>query len=262
MIKLLISDLDHTLLKHENGSCYIKETDCQALALLKQNNIRFMVASGRNYGFVKDYLNQYGLNGDIIGANGATAFIDQQLVISHLVDNQGLKMIFDYVVANYPKIYMKVSTPDNLEYRYDTLESVYPDDNNSNISLADFLQRSLIMVNRFVVACDSDILFSQIQADLKLRFGMYFEFNQSAKNLMDITPKGVDKGTTVLEVIKLLGYRPHEVAAIGDSYNDISMLQAVGLSFAMRSGEKITQMVADHVVNDVAEAITMIIENA
>ena len=230
MIKLLISDLDNTLLKHENGISYIKESDCQALALLKQAQIRFIVASGRHYGFVQDYLTQYDLVGDIIGANGATAFIDQQLVISHLVDNRGLRLIFDYLVANYPKIYMKVSTPDNLEYRYDTLGKTYPDDDKINITLAEFLQRSAIQVNRFVVACDNDILFAQIQEDLQARFSLYFEFNQSAKNLMDVTPKGVDKGSTVNEVIKLLGYRPNEVAAIGDSYNDISMLQAVGLS--------------------------------
>jgi len=261
MIKLLISDLDNTLLKHENGFSYIEEVDLQALALLKQAKMRFIVASGRHAGFVQAYLDQYDLVGDIIGANGATAFIDHQLVISHLVDNHGLRSIFDYLAATYPRIYMKVSTPDNQEYRYDTLGKHFADDDKIKVSLTDFLQRSAIQVNRFVVACDNDHLFSQLQDDLKTRFSAYFEFNQSAKNLMDVTPKGIDKGSTVCEVIKLLGYQADEVAAIGDSYNDISMLQAVGLSFAMVNGEDSIKKVADHIVKNVAEAITMIIKN-
>ncbi|MPM55004.1 5-amino-6-(5-phospho-D-ribitylamino)uracil phosphatase YcsE [bioreactor metagenome] len=116
-------------------------------------------------------------------------------------------------------------------------------------------------MNRFVVSCESTGLFRIVQDDLRQRFGTYFEFNQSAKDLMDVTPAGIDKGTAVKEVLKLLGYDRLEAAAIGDSYNDIAMLEAVGTSFAMASGEEITKRTADHVVHDLAEAVAMIIKN-
>ena len=46
--------------------------------------------------------------------------------------------------------------------------------------------------------------------------------------LVEATARGVDKGSGLLRLCDILGIDPQRVMAIGDSENDIPMLQAAG----------------------------------
>ena len=50
---------------------------------------------------------------------------------------------------------------------------------------------------------------------------------------VDFTRLGVDKGSGVARMGEMLGVEPAEVACVGDSYNDLPMFAACGLSIAM-----------------------------
>ena len=49
----------------------------------------------------------------------------------------------------------------------------------------------------------------------------------------DFTAKGVDKGSGANQLGKLLGVETRDMAAAGDSYNDVALLEACGLGIAM-----------------------------
>lgn len=55
----------------------------------------------------------------------------------------------------------------------------------------------------------------------------------SHPHFLEIMPPGVDKAAAVAKVAGLYGYGLQDVLAIGDNYNDIPMLEAVGLGLAM-----------------------------
>ena len=50
---------------------------------------------------------------------------------------------------------------------------------------------------------------------------------------VDFTVKGVDKGSGIARMGEMLGVEPSEMAAVGDSYNDLPMFAACGLPIAM-----------------------------
>ena len=50
---------------------------------------------------------------------------------------------------------------------------------------------------------------------------------------VDFTLKGVDKGSGVARMGKMLGVVPSDMACVGDSYNDLPMFAACGLAIAM-----------------------------
>ena len=50
---------------------------------------------------------------------------------------------------------------------------------------------------------------------------------------VDFTVKGVDKGSGIARMGKMLGVEPSEMACVGDSYNDLPMFTACGLPIAM-----------------------------
>lgn len=55
----------------------------------------------------------------------------------------------------------------------------------------------------------------------------------AGKEWVDCNPLGVSKWTALSALIEYLGIAPDEVCAFGDNFNDIEMLQAAGLSFAV-----------------------------
>lgn len=70
---------------------------------------------------------------------------------------------------------------------------------------------------------------------------------------VDFTHKGVDKATTAVRLAGMLGIEAKEVAAAGDSYNDISLLRACGLAIAMGDAPEEVKAIADYVAPPVEE---------
>ncbi len=65
---------------------------------------------------------------------------------------------------------------------------------------------------------------------------------------VDFTRVGIDKASAVRRVADALGTDARRTIAIGDSYNDVSMLRNCGLSIAMGGSPDEVRAAADHVV--------------
>ena len=68
---------------------------------------------------------------------------------------------------------------------------------------------------------------------------------------VDVTRAGVDKGTAINEVARLLGIRTRQIIAAGDSYNDLPLLEACGLGIAMGNAASELKAAADYVAPSV-----------
>lgn len=88
-----------------------------------------------------------------------------------------------------------------------------------------------------------------------------FDFIRSEKTLFEILPKGVSKGAGLLKMCELFGIDKSKTIAAGDYYNDISMIKAAGLGFAVENGVPELRAVADFVtVSNEQSAIAAIID--
>ena len=87
-----------------------------------------------------------------------------------------------------------------------------------------------------------------------------FDFIRSEKILYEILPKGVSKGAVLCKMAELLGIEMKRTVAVGDYNNDISMIRAAGIGFAVANGVPEVKAVADHVtVSNEEHAIARII---
>ena len=87
-----------------------------------------------------------------------------------------------------------------------------------------------------------------------------FELVGSLQYNIEINAVGVNKGTGLVNLGKMLGIRREEIMACGDGDNDIVMLKEVGFGVAMANAEEKVKAVADYITesnNDegVAKAI-------
>ena len=87
----------------------------------------------------------------------------------------------------------------------------------------------------------------------------------SSNILLEFNPKDTNKGTALKRLSEYLNIPMEETMALGDSYNDIEMLETAGLGVAMANSPKDIKDISDYTTladnnnNGVAEAINKFI---
>lgn len=80
------------------------------------------------------------------------------------------------------------------------------------------------------------------------RFGKRLYVTNAGREWIDFMNLGVSKGSGVAHLCRQLGIGLADAAAVGDTYNDIPMLSAVGHSFVVANAEKHMHEHADYLV--------------
>jgi len=88
-----------------------------------------------------------------------------------------------------------------------------------------------------------------------------FDFIRSEKYLYEILPKGISKGNVLCKMAELLNIDINKTIAVGDYNNDISMLKAAGISFAVANAVPEAKNSADYItVSNDEHAIAAIVD--
>lgn len=88
-----------------------------------------------------------------------------------------------------------------------------------------------------------------------------FDFICSERTLYEILPKGTNKGNALLKMAKLLNIDIKKTIAVGDFNNDVSMIKAAGVGFAVANAVPEAKAVADYVtVSNEEHAIAAIVD--
>ncbi len=67
------------------------------------------------------------------------------------------------------------------------------------------------------------------------------------KYAVHIKSRKINKGTGLIKLAGLMGFKPEEFVAVGDSANDVEMLEAAGFGIAVANGDEEIKTVADYV---------------
>ena len=73
----------------------------------------------------------------------------------------------------------------------------------------------------------------------------HFDFTRSDTYLIEVTQKGVSKKTAISRLADHLGVQKNNIAAIGDSENDLEMIKWAGLGIAVGNAQSIVLEAAD-----------------
>lgn len=77
---------------------------------------------------------------------------------------------------------------------------------------------------------------------------------------VDYVPAGISKGTGVLELCRLLGLDPEKTAGMGDSCNDLPLIETVSYGFTFSGSPHIVKKAAAFHANSIAEALQKVTE--
>lgn len=286
MIKLIASDMDGTLL-----STHLNISEGNKLAVLEaqKQGIEFMVATGRDHTEARPALEEAGIKCGMITGNGAQAFDKDgkllftvglapdvvQEVITVLkehglyfelmtsngvyADSQAerLENFASLVAQNIPHITFKMAIA-MASAHLDMLQVTYVDSYD-----AIFNDSSIEVLKIITFSDKGQAVLGPIGEQLKQNPNIYV--TSSFSNNLEINHRDARKGYAVKHVADMLGISMQDVMAIGDNHNDMSMLEMVGVSFAMGNAEPEVKATAKYLaetnVNDgVGKAILRAIE--
>ena len=287
MIKVIASDMDGTLLGDDHKPA--PET-LAAVQRACDSGIRFMIATGRNFPGAMAELKECGLVCDYIVSSGAEVRNPRQQVVAvHPISMELCRTIYEEI-KDYPISVTfctdgndyKIGTPEEIEESLMLQMHLFFSDlpreelvqtetyqriirSTKTVSDMDELEAAKVPIYKlFLYSEDKGML-----GELKQRLEQNKEIAvaSSFPTNLEITDVRAQKGPVLKEYIESLGYTMDEVMALGDSLNDLSMIEMdFGATVAMANAEPEVKDAAKYITKSntefgVAYAIDRLLEN-
>lgn len=235
---LIASDIDGTL-TDEKGQ--ISRENADAIRYFQSEGGRMTVASGRFPSYIEKYADVFVPNTCVIGINGTMLYDPETKtpVIERPLDDGALGVIHESITL-CPQIKgVVVSSPQH----------------DLRIESADFDRMDEILTGHekpwFKAIFLQDPKDSHFVRDtLKAAFGNRYRFDMSWAAGLELHVMDSGKGEMVKELRRLLteaGHPIHTVVCVGDYENDISMLEAADIAYAVENAVDEVKAAADRI---------------
>lgn len=256
MIKLIASDMDGTLL---NAQMQISPENIKAIKYAQKMGVEFLVATGRTRNEALPLLQKANLNTGYININGAQVydsagdlviekpiFRDKALAVINILKKSG----FYFEVVSGEHVYSdsrirRISNVSDLLVdlnKHLSLKNVVSfaggSDQVLNVifveSFNQLFEDPNFKVMKFVVFDPAGPrAFNKIRQEIK-KIGGLVGTASSSTNL-EINNESAQKGIALLDYGKAKNISPSEIMAIGDNFNDESMIKMAGIGVAMEN---------------------------
>ena len=261
MYRLIASDMDETFLDEGH---IVPPANVAALERLRELGVLFVPSSGRPYRSIMTSLADIDpalLAGSyVISYNGGfiNRYGDETPLLRTVMDRDVLRWLYDYAVER--RICMHVYTEsgriltqfvNDVERSYiENLSDIeeLPDD-------ADAIEAAAGEEFPKIIFMDPD--FSKMKAlGAKLRPELdpaLVDITYSSNRYVEFVPHDVNKGTGLAHLAELLGIDMADTIGIGDSENDMAMIQAAGLGVGVANVSDGTRPFCDMVLDTTAD---------
>ena len=245
MIKLVVSDMDGTLINHEQG---ISKKNLNAIKELEERNIDFAIASGRDYNGVYTIMHKYDLHCEAILGNGAQ-YVDKagNVLMSCYLNKQVFQDIITiFHEANIPYMvfttdgffttqephYVRDSFITRGKIRFGMNDEAYIDGGshahipcNHLQKITDieaFLEKDLEIIKVEAFSLTPSEL---IPAKELLKPIPTISYLSSFDDNVEVTNQNAQKGLILEKVAKLKGLKKEEIMVLGDGMNYLSVFR-------------------------------------
>lgn len=239
--ELIALDIDDTLVPHLGN---VAERVVDAIARAREAGITVALATGRTLSTTAPIGRAAGIDGWAVCSNGAVlATIEPETIIDTRPFDP--KPILDQLVELVPGAVFAV---EDVHGVFHTTKMFGAGALGLSIREVPFEHLLTDPVTRIVVRSDAhvDTGFDEIAAQMGLHTVI---FGVAKVAWMDIGPQGVNKATMLAELCTRLDLNPARTLVIGDSWNDLEMLQWAGTGVAMGSAPESVMRAADAVTS-------------
>jgi len=267
MIKLIAIDVDGTLLnsKHE-----LTQENKNHIQWAEKEGITIALASGRPLIGLFDAFKQLELNPNkhyLIGFNGAVVAkaSDYSVLFERTIELELAKTILKHV-SQFPLTPIlsrktELIVQDANGYNVQGEAKM----NGMSLKIVDSLVDYIDYQPNKILISGEPTLINQYREAIQAPFIGLVDFVKSAPFYLEIIVKDTNKGSSLDYLAQSLGLTSSEVMAIGDNYNDLSMIEYAGCGVAMGQADDFIKSKAQFISlnndeNGVAYAIQNVIQ--
>ncbi len=249
MTKCLFFDIDGTLVNTPEET-YMRQSIIDAIATLRKKGHLCFIASGRNFGGCRKYMDYFD---GVIFSDGAGVMFRDELIYSHPIPReialQHIEMVhhqFNGTVLVATKDYTYC---DELEYNLylsiDGSEELMKEYNF--IPLKEIPQEEIYEMDTMFPNREMEAQFEKAKPKELHYISTTASYGRGEATSGEVTCTGVTKGNGILQVIKALHLNIEDTYAFGDSMNDASLLETAQYGIAMGNGADELKQLADYI---------------
>ncbi|KRN98436.1 Cof-type HAD-IIB family hydrolase [Companilactobacillus kimchiensis] len=240
-IKLILSDIDGTILNDEN---VIDSGLKEAVDKLRQKDIPFVLASARSpEGMLLIAKELDVLDNPIACYNGALVVKDLQnnkysTILSHELDITEVQKIISIVHDKFPQVSINLySGADWYVEQIDKWVKIESDITKLTpieTDLSKLVEGHQVPIHKLLLVSESAEI-KQLMQDLQSDKLPDSSFYLSKPNYLEITNVNASKEMALRELTKTYKLSLDQTMTLGDNFNDVPMLKASGLGVAMQN---------------------------
>lgn len=245
-MKLIFFDIDGTLIA--NGNPNIPESAKRAIAKARENGHICMINTGRTRGMVgPEIRNQVEFDGFLLGC-GTMVEYRSEILFHNTFDLEQSQAILDAlgrcrvdaILEGSVNLYCDLPENMHTDYFREYVKN-YKDFHFEPYATA------LGNYDKLFAYADNEREMESFYNEIKTKL----EFIDRERGFYEIVPKGYSKATGIRYMADLLHIPMEDTVAIGDSNNDLSMLECVGTAIAMGNSTQNVLDMADYITTDV-----------
>ena len=262
--KLIFIDIDGTLFDHAKDA--IPESAKNAILSAKSKGHKIFLSTGRPYADIDQEMLNFPLDGMIVSC-GAVVYVDNKPIycktypqkelislIQFMLDNN-IGFSLDGIHKNYlteeafnclSSLMFKNNEDSELSRAMMAKNNCFPFEDMKEENLKEVVKISIFTKNK--ESCEK--LFQRIPDSL---VGFMYKNNHLDLYNGEISVKGITKATGLKQITSYLSIPIEDTIAIGDSLNDLDILQEAGLSICMGNGADECKKTADFVTKDISD---------
>lgn len=236
MKKAIFFDIDGTIIT-EDERAIIPESTKKAIIKARENGHLAFINTGRTFFNISDELKKIGFDGYLCGC-GTYIEYDEKVIVYNKLEQEFCRKISGIIkkCRAYP-VYERMDCvffdKDALNHPgIQYIKDIFFKDNKNKER---YCEETDFSFDKFVIWTDEETdtknLFEEI--------GRYFKIIDRDNGFYENVPRGFSKATAVDIILEKTGISYENAYAIGDSMNDLSMLESVPNSIAMGGAEKL-----------------------
>ena len=250
---LVAADIDGTILR---ARCGIPRANMDAIERFVGRGGRFTVATGRSVQSVRNYLPWLQLSAPAILCNGAQIydFNIEKTIYSRRLD-LGAREILSEVHRAFPNVGIEVypESGDIIAVRSNEQVTQHALDEHISLIYSDLATVEDGWLK--VLFADTPANINRVSVFIEKRIAdderyRAYTFVRTGDVYYEMVAPDVNKGAGLRKLAELMGINLKYTAAIGDYYNDISMLDAAGYSAAVGNAPAEVRAFADVTVTE------------
>lgn len=252
MIKIVLSDIDGTFLKHDKS---IPELHATAAKELLAQGKKFALVSARMPEAIYPITDSIGLPRiPVISYSGALVLTEtEEILHDKKMPLEDTKKILAAIESGWKDIAVNYYTgrkwyvrPIDIENKYVQYEIKVTQASTQPANFEDLIAEN-ILPNKILIMCEPPIC-----QEMESKLGKQFEnlnVVRSAPHLLEIMDKSVSKAAGIEILLRHYNFTAEEAVAFGDNYNDVEMLKYIPQSVAMKNAPPEIQKIASAVTD-------------